>query len=86
MEILEPLDDTIAKAKSTKLSVKTKPGNTIVVSTDADTIAKQASMDGTFTTNLTLNEGSNMIAVYSYDEKGTEESKTVSVFYSSQSL
>ena len=84
--IQEPKDESIASEKSITIKGKAQPASIIVVDTSIDSIAKAAASDGTFEVPITIGEGGNQISITEYTEKGEGETKTITIFYTTEKI
>lgn len=85
LSIDQPPDGSISDDKRIKISGKSQKGSVILIDTDWDSQIVESASDGTFSSNLTISEGANQIQVTSYNQD-TENSKTITVFYTPEKL
>lgn len=80
LEILSPKDQTTVSSDRITVSGKTKPKNDVVVN-DQEI---KADNNGYFSTQVTLDEGDNIIGIVAYDENGNYAEKEIIVSYEPQ--
>lgn len=86
LTIEKPKNESISEKKTIEISGKTKPGNIVFIETDIQTKGLEAKEDGSFTEEISLGQGANIIYIASYNEKGVSNSKTITVFYTEEKL
>jgi hypothetical protein len=86
LTVEKPEHEKIVAEKSVTVSGKSKPGNTIVIDTDLESQTASAAADGSFSSKITLGEGTNTLYVASYDETGEKSEKIITVFYTPENL
>jgi hypothetical protein len=85
LDISEPADESLVTSKNIKINGKTQPNNIVSAISDADSDVIQ-SENGTFSLSLDLREGGNNIYLTSTNENGDEETKILTVFYTTEKL
>lgn len=83
LTIESPLPDAIAPSDTILVSGNAKPGSVVVLETQDGAVVSQASAQGKFAAEVSLSEGKNDLIVTSYD-KGAEESKTITIYYTQE--
>ncbi len=86
LEITSPKDQFLSPNKTVEIQGKSKPGSTILLSSDTDNKIKEASGDGIFADKLDLTEGINNIQITALDENGEYITKELTVYYTSEQL
>lgn len=86
LTIESPIDESIFPSKNIEISGKTTPGTILVLDADLENNVQVASNSGSFSFPTTLKEGANVIVVTAYNENGEGETKTLTVFYTSEKL
>ena len=84
--INQPVDEAIVSTKSLNVSGKTNGGKTVVLETDLEIETKESSPNGSFSFPVNLTEGTNNILVTAYNENNQSETKTLTIFYTSEKL
>lgn len=77
LEILSPKDQAFVSSDRITVSGKTKPKSDVVVN-DQEI---KADNNGNFSTQVTLDEGENIIGIVAYDENGNYAEKEIIVTY-----
>ncbi len=86
LDLNQPDDDLMVFAPSILVSGKTGPLKEVLISTDSDDLIIKSKQDGSFSTELSLNEGVNRIMVVVFDTTGETRSLERTVFYSKEKL
>lgn len=86
LEIAQPADQSIASSKNADIRGKTLPESLVVLDTDEDNTSTRAGNDGSFKFQAPLREGSNVLTITTYNDKADSESKTLTVYYTSEDL
>lgn len=86
IEINSPQNGSLSETKNIKISGKTQASNTVVIETDLDTEAVEASTDGSFLFGINLTEGISNIFLTAYNQFGESDTKSLSVFYTGEKL
>lgn len=86
LDITQPKDQSISDNKTIDLVGQVKSASFVLLESDTDYKTIQASADGLIKTQLNLSEGANEIYISAYDDKGQANTKTLTVFYTSEKL
>lgn len=86
LDITQPKDQSISDNKTVDLVGQVKSASFVLLESDTDYKTIQASPDGLIKTQLNLSEGANEIYISAYDDKGEINTKTLTVFYTSEKL
>lgn len=84
--VTEPADESVTDSKSVKISGKTLPGSTVVVTSDTDEQVAEPAENGNFSLSTTVSEGVNIIQVISFLPSGEERRATRTVTYTTESF
>lgn len=82
----KPENEKIIDTSSVTVTGKTNQGNTIFLDTDAETQIATVSGDGTFSSNINLNEGINNIIITAYSSNGDSLEKNLVLYYTPEKL
>ncbi len=86
LSIESPADESIVLTKSVEILGKATEGTLLVLDTELDNNVQVASGSGNFSFPVTLKEGANSYVLTAYNENGEGESKTLTLFYTSEKL
>lgn len=86
LDVNSPEDNFLSFKNTVLISGKTSPTATVVISTNSQDVVTEASNFGNFSQAVNLDPGQNDIAINSFDSQGNTKSKTLSVFYSEETL
>ena len=86
LSLVSPLDQTIIKEAKTPVSGVTSPLSWVVILGEKGEKVLQADSKGNFETQINLISGENEIQVISVAEDGQQESKTITVVYSTAEI
>lgn len=77
--INEPAPESITDKRTITVKGSTNPGNTVVISTNQDDVVAVPKDDGSFSTSVTINAGTNLIVARAMNEEGetTEDTRIV---------
>jgi hypothetical protein len=81
-----PAPESIATSKNIQITGKTAPGTILVLTTERDNSPYEASESGNFAFPLSLKEGANTAIITAYNESGEAETKTLTIYYTSEKL
>lgn len=79
-----PQDDTLASESSILVRGKTKPGSTVVISTNLDDYVLTVPQNGNFSQEVNLEEGENILTVTAYGPDQKEETVEKTVVYTKE--
>lgn len=82
----QPEDESIADTRVVKVSGKTEPDATIVVTTDTDEDVITPTSTGDFSTTVTIDNGGNIIKVTAIGKNGDTNSISRTVSYTTESF
>lgn len=68
--ITEPKNESITNKRTITINGTTNPGNTVIVSSNQDDVIAEPKEDGTFSTSITINAGSNIIIARAMNSEG----------------
>ena len=85
LSLESPEDESLATESTLKVKGKTKPESVVVISTNLEDFVLTASQDGSFTQDVTLEEGENTVTVTSYNPN-KEETLEKTVIYTKELL
>lgn len=80
----EPPNESFQTAQAASVSGKTVQAATVVISTATDEEVLTASSDGSFSTEIILEEGQNEISVTAFTQSGEEKTETKTINYTSE--
>jgi hypothetical protein len=86
LTVIEPKENTVNMINKIKLLGKTESGSIVFLDTPSDSISQEASKDGSFIFDLTLNEGNNELLLSSYTKEGNSKSINFNTFYTPEKL
>lgn len=86
LSINSPENNSISNKEKIPVSGKTTPGAVVVVLFQEGETILEADNEGNFSTEISLNGGSNEIKVSSFDKEGNENSQTLSVVYTTVAI
>ncbi len=86
LDLEQPEDDSLVFSDSIPVSGKTSPTTTVLIYTDTNDIIIKSKPDGSFSTDLDLDEGENNITVVVFDSTGESKSLKRNVYYSKEKL
>lgn len=86
LEIINPSDESLSNRETIDIIGKTSSRGLVLAISREDSVVKVASDDGTFSMPIKLAEGGNAIVITSYNDKGQEATKTLTLFYTTESL
>ncbi len=77
--ITEPEPESITDKRTITVKGTTNPGNTVVISTNQDDVVAVPKDDGSFSTTVSINAGTNIIVARAMNEAGetTEDTRIV---------
>lgn len=77
--ITEPKNEAITNKRTITVSGNTNPGNTVIISSNQDDVVAEPKEDGSFSTTITINAGSNIIVARAMNGNGdiVEQSSVV---------
>lgn len=77
--ITEPKPEAITDKRTISVKGSTNPGNTIIISTNQDDVVAEPKDDGTFSTTVTINAGTNILVARAIDAQGntTEDTRVI---------
>lgn len=77
--ITEPAPESITDKRTITVTGTTNPGNTVVISTNQDDVVAVPKDDGSFSTSVTINAGTNIIIARAMNDEGetTEDTRVV---------
>ena len=77
--ITEPKPEAITDKRTITVKGTTNPGNTVIISTNQDDVVAQPKEDGTFSTTVTINAGTNILIARAIDAQGntTEDTRVI---------
>lgn len=78
----KPQDEETATESSILVAGRTKPGSTVVIAATLDDYVLTVDQNGSFTKEVDLEEGENLLTVTSYGPDDKEETVEKSVIYS----
>lgn len=81
-----PQDEAIFSENEISVSGKTRPGALVTVISPTDEEVIEADREGGFETKILLEEGVNELSVTSYGEKGEEDTKSATVYYTKEEI
>jgi uncharacterized protein YpmB len=77
----EPKNESLTDKRTITVKGNTNPGNTVVISSNQDDVVAEPKDDGTFSTTITINAGSNIIIARAMNASGdVVEQSTVVTF------
>lgn len=86
LDITQPKDQSISDNKTVDLVGQVKSASFVLLESDTEYKIVQATSGGTLKTQINLSEGANEIYISAYDDKGQANTKTLTVFYTSEKL
>ncbi len=86
LEVTEPQDGSISNKEGITISGKTLPEATVVIVWEEGEDILVADEKGLFEAEITLVGGENLIEVTAYAENGDQETKTITVVYSTAKI
>jgi hypothetical protein len=77
--ITEPKNEALTDKRTITVKGNTNPGNTIIISSNQDDVVAEPKEDGSFSTTITINAGSNIIIARAMNADGdvVEQSSVV---------
>jgi len=84
--INNPLDQSVFTNRNITVSGKTAPGAKIAIITQTSEVAAVAANDGSFSTNVTIDDGQNILEVDAISTDGEMAKVTRTVTYSTESF
>lgn len=77
--ITEPKPEAITDKRTVLVKGSTNPGNTVIISTNQDDVVAEPKEDGTFSTTVTINAGTNILIARAMDAQGntTEDTRVI---------
>lgn len=81
-----PTNESTTDTKIVRLTGKTTPDATILISTDASDQVIPPASTGTFSTTVTLDSGENFIHVFAISSSGQESEKDIIVTYTTENF
>ena len=82
----EPVDNTLVFAPSILVSGKTSSAKEVLIFTDSKNMVIKSKSDGSFSTDLDLDEGENLITVVVFDDNGETKSIERTIYYSKEKI
>lgn len=82
----QPEDNTLSFVSSILISGKTSPTKEILVMSDSQDKVIKSNQDGSFSSEIRLNEGENKITVVVFDMLGESRTSERTVFYSKEKI
>lgn len=84
LSLNKPAEDFIATQSSVAVTGTAKPGATLVISTNLDDYVLTATQDGSFSQEVSLEEGENILSITSYDQDQKEETIERAIIYTKE--
>ncbi len=81
-----PKDGVISDENSVNISGLSQPNQTVILETASEQKTASADDTGKFSSKLNLSEGANTIYISVYDESGNSNSKTLTVYHTTEKL
>jgi cytoskeletal protein RodZ len=77
--ITEPKPEELTDKRTITVKGTTNPGNTVIISTNQDDVVAEPKEDGSFSTTVTINAGSNILVARAMNDKGetVEETRVI---------
>ena len=86
LDLDQPDDNTLFFQVTILVSGKTGPLKEVLISTDSLDLVIKSKKDGSFSTEINLDEGENTVTVVVFDSDGDSRSVERTVFYSKEKL
>lgn len=86
LNIEKPENESVVSTKNITISGKAEPSNVVYAVSDIDSNITEVSQNGIFSISLNISEGVNNIYVTADNEKGEDETKILTVFYTPEKL
>jgi len=86
LTVEDPKDEFVTDKKIITISGKTKPGATIIITTENNDQIVNAAINGDFTLTTTIGNGTNIIQITAIFTNGEEKKVTRTVTYSTESF
>jgi hypothetical protein len=86
LSLSKPSDEAVMTSKTLEINGKTNPEATVIIITAADQEVLQPSSQGNFSTTITLDNGQNLIKIYSIMPDGETISLDRTVTYSTENF
>lgn len=80
----EPKDEAVVNKRTIEIKGKTKPNNTVVISSGQEDVVGNASSEGNFALTLDIEAGANKIVTRSIDDAGNETIDERVITYNSE--
>ncbi|HRN96317.1 MAG TPA: hypothetical protein PLD54_02630 [Candidatus Levybacteria bacterium] len=82
--VTEPQPESITNKRTITVTGTTNPGNTVVISSNQDDVVAQPKDDGTFSTTITINAGTNVLVARAVNAQGDSVEETRIVTFVSE--
>lgn len=79
-----PADDAYTTSSTTRVSGKSRPGSTVVITGGRKDHVFEADQSGTFSSEVTLVEGTNELTITAVSEDGTQSTVQRTIIYESE--
>ena len=86
LDLDEPDDNTLFFQVTILVSGKTGPLKEVLISTDSQDLVIKSKKDGSFSTEINLDEGENTVTAVVFDSDGDSKSLERTVYYSKEKL
>ncbi|OGG21490.1 hypothetical protein A3B48_01710 [Candidatus Gottesmanbacteria bacterium RIFCSPLOWO2_01_FULL_40_10] len=86
LEITSPTDLSIQTENKVSLTGKAKPASVIILETSDYSDIFETDADGSFSASINLEEGGNPVYLTTVDLSGNQETKSVTLFYTTEKL
>ncbi|OGG15782.1 hypothetical protein A3D78_04745 [Candidatus Gottesmanbacteria bacterium RIFCSPHIGHO2_02_FULL_39_14] len=86
LNISQPSDQAILTKDNTTLKGNTDPSTALIIESPLESIVVEPDENGSFQASLKLTEGGNPIYVTTINESGEPETKTLTLFYTTEKL
>ena len=84
LNVDEPKDESLTDTRKIEVKGKTNPQNTLIVSSNIDDIIENPAIDGSFSINLSIEAGSNILTIRAVSPGGDEKTEQKVVTYSAE--